>query len=197
MCPLHLRWPRASPPSARPQANINGRVLAQCNIEELKKEMNMNFGDWHLFRSAVRLCSRRPGSRAGRAPAEAEGLCVLKGTEDACGHLPLRVLRAGTQPDGRPRPSPGEARSSPSLPSVASPPPKLRPWPPSVLVRPARPSQWSPVSPRCLTPHSCGPHPSVPRTRPLPASGQDPPSRLTEPRPWLLPQPSPPAGPCS
>lgn len=36
------------------QANINGRVLAQCNIEELKKEMNMNFGDWHLFRSTVR-----------------------------------------------------------------------------------------------------------------------------------------------
>lgn len=43
----------------RPQANINGRVLAQCNIEELKKEMNMNFGDWHLFRSAVRLVLRR------------------------------------------------------------------------------------------------------------------------------------------
>ncbi|XP_054425891.1 kinase D-interacting substrate of 220 kDa isoform X2 [Pteronotus mesoamericanus] len=35
------------------KANINGRVLAQCNIDELKKEMNMNFGDWHLFRSAV------------------------------------------------------------------------------------------------------------------------------------------------
>ncbi|KAM7079296.1 kinase D-interacting substrate of 220 kDa isoform 3-T4 [Molossus nigricans] len=35
------------------KANINGRVLAQCNIEELKKEMNMNFGDWHLFRSTV------------------------------------------------------------------------------------------------------------------------------------------------
>nr|XP_010962357.1 PREDICTED: kinase D-interacting substrate of 220 kDa [Camelus bactrianus] len=33
------------------KANINGRVLAQCNIDELKKEMNMNFGDWHLFRS--------------------------------------------------------------------------------------------------------------------------------------------------
>ncbi|VFV29807.1 kinase d-interacting substance of 220 isoform [Lynx pardinus] len=32
------------------KANINGRVLAQCNIDELKKEMNMNFGDWHLFR---------------------------------------------------------------------------------------------------------------------------------------------------
>ncbi|XP_037669179.1 kinase D-interacting substrate of 220 kDa isoform X5 [Choloepus didactylus] len=35
------------------KANINGRVLAQCNIEELKKEMNMNFGDWHLFKSTV------------------------------------------------------------------------------------------------------------------------------------------------
>ncbi|XP_029451683.1 kinase D-interacting substrate of 220 kDa isoform X2 [Rhinatrema bivittatum] len=35
------------------KANINGRVLAQCNTEELKKEMNMNFGDWHLFKSAL------------------------------------------------------------------------------------------------------------------------------------------------
>ncbi|XP_074065721.1 kinase D-interacting substrate of 220 kDa isoform X9 [Macrotis lagotis] len=35
------------------KANINGRVLAQCNIDELKKEMNMHFGDWHLFRSVV------------------------------------------------------------------------------------------------------------------------------------------------
>ncbi|XP_053443629.1 kinase D-interacting substrate of 220 kDa isoform X7 [Nycticebus coucang] len=35
------------------KANINGRVLAQCNIDELKKEMNMNFGDWHLFRTTI------------------------------------------------------------------------------------------------------------------------------------------------
>ncbi|XP_019376269.1 PREDICTED: kinase D-interacting substrate of 220 kDa isoform X2 [Gavialis gangeticus] len=35
------------------KANINGRVLAQCNTEELKREMNMNFGDWHLFKSMV------------------------------------------------------------------------------------------------------------------------------------------------
>uniref|UniRef100_A0A8C2TF76 Kinase D interacting substrate 220 n=1 Tax=Coturnix japonica TaxID=93934 RepID=A0A8C2TF76_COTJA len=35
------------------KANINGRVLAQCNTDELKKEMNMNFGDWHLFRSTI------------------------------------------------------------------------------------------------------------------------------------------------
>ncbi|XP_053565687.1 kinase D-interacting substrate of 220 kDa isoform X2 [Bombina bombina] len=35
------------------KANINGRVLTQCSVEELKKEMNMNFGDWHLFKSAL------------------------------------------------------------------------------------------------------------------------------------------------
>ncbi|CAB1334958.1 unnamed protein product, partial [Coregonus sp. 'balchen'] len=34
-------------------ANVNGRVLSQCNLEELKKEMNMNFGDWQLFRGMV------------------------------------------------------------------------------------------------------------------------------------------------
>lgn len=36
------------------QANINGRVLCQCNLDELRKEMNMNFGDWHLFKAMVR-----------------------------------------------------------------------------------------------------------------------------------------------
>ncbi|XP_078729204.1 kinase D-interacting substrate of 220 kDa isoform X2 [Lampetra fluviatilis] len=35
------------------KANINGRVLAQCNMDELKDEMSMNFGDWQLFRSMV------------------------------------------------------------------------------------------------------------------------------------------------
>ncbi|XP_070835295.1 kinase D-interacting substrate of 220 kDa B isoform X4 [Chaetodon trifascialis] len=34
-------------------ANINGRVLSQCNLDELKKEMEMNFGDWQLFRAMV------------------------------------------------------------------------------------------------------------------------------------------------
>ncbi|XP_058470993.1 kinase D-interacting substrate of 220 kDa B isoform X3 [Solea solea] len=35
------------------KANINGRVLSQCNLDELKKEMKMNFGDWQLFRGMV------------------------------------------------------------------------------------------------------------------------------------------------
>lgn len=42
-----------SPPCPS-QANINGRVLSQCNLDELKKEMEMNFGDWQLFRGMVR-----------------------------------------------------------------------------------------------------------------------------------------------
>uniref|UniRef100_A0A7N6BUP9 KAP NTPase domain-containing protein n=1 Tax=Anabas testudineus TaxID=64144 RepID=A0A7N6BUP9_ANATE len=37
------------------KANINGRVLSQCNLDELKKEMEMNFGDWQLFKGMVRL----------------------------------------------------------------------------------------------------------------------------------------------
>uniref|UniRef100_A0A674PI12 Kinase D interacting substrate 220 n=1 Tax=Takifugu rubripes TaxID=31033 RepID=A0A674PI12_TAKRU len=37
------------------KANVNGRVLSQCNLDDLKKEMEMNFGDWQLFRNMVRL----------------------------------------------------------------------------------------------------------------------------------------------
>uniref|UniRef100_A0A4W5MFX8 Kinase D-interacting substrate of 220 kDa n=1 Tax=Hucho hucho TaxID=62062 RepID=A0A4W5MFX8_9TELE len=35
------------------KANVNGRVLTQCNVDELKNEMKMNFGDWQLFRGTV------------------------------------------------------------------------------------------------------------------------------------------------
>uniref|UniRef100_A0A4W5MEU7 Kinase D-interacting substrate 220b n=1 Tax=Hucho hucho TaxID=62062 RepID=A0A4W5MEU7_9TELE len=35
------------------RANVNGRVLTQCNVDELKNEMKMNFGDWQLFRGTV------------------------------------------------------------------------------------------------------------------------------------------------
>ncbi|XP_047467840.1 kinase D-interacting substrate of 220 kDa B isoform X3 [Mugil cephalus] len=35
------------------KANINGQVLTHCNLDELKKEMEMNFGDWQLFRGMV------------------------------------------------------------------------------------------------------------------------------------------------
>nr|CAD7404607.1 unnamed protein product [Timema poppensis] len=33
--------------------NISGRVLLHCDLEELKKVLQMNFGDWELFRMIV------------------------------------------------------------------------------------------------------------------------------------------------
>uniref|UniRef100_A0A669FCM9 Kinase D interacting substrate 220 n=1 Tax=Oreochromis niloticus TaxID=8128 RepID=A0A669FCM9_ORENI len=55
-----LRQLEGIDPSMLPQytstikkANINGRVLTHCNLDELKKEMEMNFGDWQLFRGMV------------------------------------------------------------------------------------------------------------------------------------------------
>lgn len=63
------------------KANINGRVLMHCNLDELKKEMGMNFGDWQLFRGMV-VEQRHAESQAllqdmSRAPSE-QGNNVLK-----------------------------------------------------------------------------------------------------------------------
>lgn len=33
--------------------NISGRVLLNCNLDELKSLSGMSFGDWELFRVAV------------------------------------------------------------------------------------------------------------------------------------------------
>ncbi|KAB0794943.1 hypothetical protein PPYR_11782 [Photinus pyralis] len=33
--------------------NINGRVLLHCDLSELKKLLNMNFGDWEMFRVLI------------------------------------------------------------------------------------------------------------------------------------------------
>ncbi len=33
--------------------NVNGMVLYNCDVTELKGVMNMNFGDWELFRAMV------------------------------------------------------------------------------------------------------------------------------------------------
>uniref|UniRef100_A0A8C8GNR8 KAP NTPase domain-containing protein n=1 Tax=Oncorhynchus tshawytscha TaxID=74940 RepID=A0A8C8GNR8_ONCTS len=50
------------------KANVNGRVLSQCNLEELKNEMNMNFGDWQLFRGMVRQNLHLPPHEVARSP---------------------------------------------------------------------------------------------------------------------------------
>lgn len=33
--------------------NINGKVLQHCNLDDLKQVLQMNFGDWELFRMLV------------------------------------------------------------------------------------------------------------------------------------------------
>ncbi|XP_062858384.1 kinase D-interacting substrate of 220 kDa B isoform X3 [Trichomycterus rosablanca] len=53
------------------QANVNGRVLSQCNLDELKKEMSMNFGDWQLFRGTVMdMCQLESQILHEEAPSE-------------------------------------------------------------------------------------------------------------------------------
>lgn len=33
--------------------NVNGRVLLHCDLDELKKLLKMNFGDWEMFRVLI------------------------------------------------------------------------------------------------------------------------------------------------
>lgn len=33
--------------------NVNGRVLLHCDMDELKKLLRMNFGDWEMFRVMI------------------------------------------------------------------------------------------------------------------------------------------------
>uniref|UniRef100_A0A3B4AP54 KAP NTPase domain-containing protein n=1 Tax=Periophthalmus magnuspinnatus TaxID=409849 RepID=A0A3B4AP54_9GOBI len=66
------------------KANINGRVLMHCNLDDLKKEMGMNFGDWQLFRGMV-LEQRLAESQGllleeSRAPSEQDSSVVLPST---------------------------------------------------------------------------------------------------------------------
>ncbi|XP_075873339.1 kinase D-interacting substrate of 220 kDa B isoform X2 [Nelusetta ayraudi] len=60
------------------KANVNGRVLSQCHLDELKKEMNMNFGDWQLFRAMV-LDMRHMESQVLQEEAASEQGSVLAG----------------------------------------------------------------------------------------------------------------------
>ncbi|CAJ1077810.1 kinase D-interacting substrate of 220 kDa B isoform X4 [Xyrichtys novacula] len=64
------------------KANVNGRVLSQCNIDELKKEMSMNFGDWQLFRATV-LDMRLIESQVLQEEAASEQGSVVGGHSEA------------------------------------------------------------------------------------------------------------------
>uniref|UniRef100_A0A8C8E078 Kinase D-interacting substrate 220a n=1 Tax=Oryzias sinensis TaxID=183150 RepID=A0A8C8E078_9TELE len=64
------------------RANINGRVLLHCNLDELKKEMEMNFGDWQLFRGMVmeqRYAESQAAIQDESRAASEQGSIVLHG----------------------------------------------------------------------------------------------------------------------
>ena len=53
--------------------NINGRVLMNCQVDELKNVINMNFGDWELFK--ISLNAMREDEISGGGPrASSPGL---------------------------------------------------------------------------------------------------------------------------
>lgn len=37
------------------EKNINGKVLIFCDLDELKSELKMTFGDWLLFKNWIQL----------------------------------------------------------------------------------------------------------------------------------------------
>ncbi|KAM7396026.1 hypothetical protein PAMA_007350 [Pampus argenteus] len=76
------------------KANVNGRVLSQCNIDELKKEMNMNFGDWQLFRAMV-LDMRHVESQVLHEEATSEQGSVVGGHTEA-GRRAMAAPNTGT-----------------------------------------------------------------------------------------------------
>lgn len=168
-----------------PQANINGRVLAQCNIDELKKEMNMNFGDWHLFRSTVRYSTFTaphqpvPGSAVWSRLAH---LWLLRKQEKCVGPIcPPAVPLGGHSARHCRRPG----RGPPFLP----PPlglPLVRPRKPQAVASGWSWSPWSPserpVSLQCVialahslrTPSVPQPPARLPRPGPRPAASAEP-----------------------
>ncbi|XP_036941658.1 kinase D-interacting substrate of 220 kDa B isoform X1 [Acanthopagrus latus] len=83
------------------KANVNGRVLSQCNIDELKKEMSMNFGDWQLFRATV-LDMRQIESQVLQDEVASEQGSVVGGPTEA-GRRAVALPHAGAaNADGSP-----------------------------------------------------------------------------------------------
>ncbi|XP_059368677.1 kinase D-interacting substrate of 220 kDa B isoform X4 [Carassius carassius] len=83
------------------KANINGRVLSQCNIDELKKEMNMNFGDWQLFRTTV-IELRHVETQILHEEAPSEQGSSMVGHVESCRHTGAPVLGGVGNTDSSP-----------------------------------------------------------------------------------------------
>uniref|UniRef100_A0A146L198 Kinase D-interacting substrate n=1 Tax=Lygus hesperus TaxID=30085 RepID=A0A146L198_LYGHE len=83
--------------------NINGKVLAHCDLNELKKVLNMSFGDWEMFRIVVtrlrekELLNPQPisSSNSGKRSSR-EGLRERSSTTSQSSHS-----MSGSRPEGR------------------------------------------------------------------------------------------------
>lgn len=64
--------------------NINGKVLACCDLTELKSELQMTFGDWQLFRDWIsrhrskEIKVQKQRRRATKSPPKADNFYELK-----------------------------------------------------------------------------------------------------------------------
>lgn len=86
------------------QNNINGKVLATCDLNELGQIMNMTFGDWQLFRAWV-LTARNPSPE-----------CVMCHTNSRCvspGEMNCQLLKtsSGAWDHASPLTAPARSRS--------------------------------------------------------------------------------------
>ncbi|VDK46804.1 unnamed protein product, partial [Dibothriocephalus latus] len=55
------------------QQNITGLVLSVCDLEKLRTEMQMNFGDWQLFRTLVLYLRQLEGANLLSSAANGSG----------------------------------------------------------------------------------------------------------------------------
>ena len=59
--------------------NVNGKVLAACDLNELRDAMQMAFGDWQLFKAWILAARTREQSTSTRYPYDNQisSLCLL------------------------------------------------------------------------------------------------------------------------
>ncbi|XP_046854169.1 kinase D-interacting substrate of 220 kDa B-like isoform X3 [Xenia sp. Carnegie-2017] len=90
--------------------NINGQVLLECDIQELKDVMKMNFGDWQLFRAwimrhrATQQTSQSCEAKPSSSWPSGQKHCERKTSNDTyhkMGNLPCGNSRANGKKYGR------------------------------------------------------------------------------------------------
>ena len=94
------------------QNNVNGMVLYNCEIAELKGVMHMTFGDWELFRAMIE--SLREDSHEESYPSESMSPLIKNFTQDmhSAGRLeqPKDTKKGRGKTDRSRSPEPGTSK---------------------------------------------------------------------------------------